>query len=180
MPGPRFLTGDRLDLHVPTDDDLEFVNRWRNRPAVRRWMPQVRPETVEDTREHYEEFVKGSDDSGAAFLACVDGDPVGVVSLFLVEPDSRRAFVGAWLEPDAHGQGYGTSAASLLVEYAFDERNVRKLVAGARADNEPSRAVLERVGFEQEGRQREHYFVEGEYVDRVVYGLLAPEWRGER
>lgn len=180
MPGPRFLAGDRVDLHVPTEDDLEFINRWRNRQEVRRWMPQSRPETPEDTREHYEEFVKGSDDSGASLLACVDGEPVGMVSLFLVQPDSRHAFVGAWLEPDAQGAGYGTEAASLLVEYAFDQRNLRKLIAGARADNEPSRTVLERVGFQQEGRQREHYFIEGEYVDRVVYGLLAREWREER
>jgi ribosomal-protein-alanine N-acetyltransferase len=37
--------------------------------------------------------------------------------------------------------------------------------------------VLEKVGFQQEGRRRDHAFVNGEYVDLLEYGLLAEEWR---
>lgn len=179
MPGPVFLRGDDVDLHVVDEADLPFVSKWRNDPEVRRWLPRSRPETRADTREHYDEFVKGADDSGVNLLACVDEAPVGQVSLFLVDPDSRRARMGAWLKPDAQGQGYGREAASLLVTYAFAERGLRKLVANARADNDPSRSVLEGLGFVEEGRQREHYFVEGEYVDRVMYGLFAEEWTAE-
>ena len=178
MPGPLFLEGERVALHVPGESDLPFVTKWRNHPDVRRWMPRSRPETPDDTEAFYEEFVKGENDSGVPLLVCVDGDPVGMVTLFLVEADSRRARMGAWLTPEAQGQGYGTEAASLLVEYAFEERGLRKLVANARADNDPSRAVIERLGFREEGRQREHYLIEGEYVDRVLYGLLRSEWDG--
>jgi RimJ/RimL family protein N-acetyltransferase len=177
MPGPVFLRGDRVSLHVADESDLEFVTRWRNHPDVRRWMPRSRPETPDDTEEFYDGFVKGDDDSGVCLLACEDAEPLGLVSLFLVDADSRRGRMGAWLRPDAQGEGYGTEAASLLVEYAFAERNLRKLVANARADNEPSRGTLEKLGFTEEGRQREHYFLDGEYVDRVIYGLFAHEWR---
>jgi RimJ/RimL family protein N-acetyltransferase len=179
MPGPVFLHGERVDLHVLTESDMPFLTRWRNHPEVRRWMPRSRPETADDTEEYYEEFIQGAADSGVGLLACVDGEPVGQVSMFLVEHASRRARLGAWLKPDAQGQGYGTEAASLLVTYAFEERNLRKLVANARADNEPSRDLIDRLGFVEEGRQREYYFVEGEYVDRVIYGLLAEEWAAE-
>jgi RimJ/RimL family protein N-acetyltransferase len=33
------------------------------------------------------------------------------------------------------------------------------------------------LGFEQEGRMAEYFYVDGAHVDRVVYGLLASEWR---
>jgi RimJ/RimL family protein N-acetyltransferase len=177
MPGPVFLRGDRLDLRVATEDDLSFVTKWRNHPDVRRWMPRSRPETPEDTEEFYDDFVKGEDDSGVSLLVCEGDEPLGLVSVFLVDTDSRRARLGAWLKPDAQSEGYGTEAASLLVEYAFEERALRKLVANARADNEPSRGTLEKLGFTQEGRQRDHYYIDGEYVDRVIYGLFADEWR---
>jgi RimJ/RimL family protein N-acetyltransferase len=54
-------------------------------------------------------------------------------------------------DADAQGQGCGCETASLLVEYAFGERDLRKLEANARADGEPSRAVLEGLGSREEG-----------------------------
>lgn len=174
MPGPVFLQGDRLDLRVATEDDLPFVTKWRNHPDVRRWMPQSRPDTTDDIEAFREGF--GNDD-GVRLLVCDGDDPLGLASMFLVDSDSRRARLGAWLKPDAQSDGYGTEAASLLVEYGFEERALRKLVANARADNAPSRGTLEKLGFTQEGRQREHYYIDGEYVDRVIYGLFADEWR---
>lgn len=179
MPGPCFLRGDTVDLHVVVEEDLPFVSRWRNAPEVRRWLPRSRPETGLDIESFHDEVDGGMPGDGTRLLACVDGERVGLVSLFLVEPDSSRARIGAWLKPEAQGQGYGKAAASLLVTYAFEERGLRKLVANARADNDASRAVLEGLGFTEEGRQREHYFVEGEYVDRVLYGLFAEEWTAE-
>lgn len=179
MPGPVFLCGDRVDLRVVEQSDLSFVSRWRNDPDVRRWLPRSRPETPGDIEAFYDESDPAWAREGVRLLACVDDERVGLVSMFLVEPDSRRARIGAWLKPDAQGQGYGREAASLLVTHAFEERGLRKLVANARADNDPSRAVLEGLGFVEEGRQREHYYVEGEYVDRVLYGLFAEDWTAE-
>lgn len=39
--------------------------------------------------------------------------------------------------------------------------------------------MLEKVGFREEGRRREHAFVDGEYVALVEFGLLAEEWRAD-
>jgi RimJ/RimL family protein N-acetyltransferase len=175
MPGPVFIRGDRLDLRTVTDEDLSFVTKWRNHPDVRRWMPRSRPDLTDDIEAFREGFV---DDEGVDFLVCDGDERLGLVSMFLVDADSRRARLGAWLKPDVHGEGYGTEAASLLVEYGFEERALRKLVANARADNDPSRGTLEKLGFTEEGRQRDHYYIGGEYVDRVIYGLFADEWRG--
>ncbi len=110
-------------------------------------------------------------------LACVDGDPVGFVALFDWDESSGRAELAYWVAPDHQGNGYGTEATELAVEYAFDERRCHRLVAGAHETNDASRALLETLGFREEGRQRQHVFVDGEYVDTVLYGLLANEWR---
>ncbi|SDL97937.1 Protein N-acetyltransferase, RimJ/RimL family [Halogranum gelatinilyticum] len=175
MPGPVFLTGDDVTLRTVERDDLDFLQRNRNHPAVRRWMPRVQPENREQLEADFEGYM--SDTGGVNLLACVDGDAVGFCSLFDVNHDSGRAELAAWVTPDAQGAGYGTEAAELLVEYAFAERRLHRLVAGALATNEPSRAGLETLGFVEEGRQRDQYFVDGEYVDRVLYGLLESEWR---
>ena len=178
MPGPSFLHGEKVDLHTVVEADAESIARGRNDPAVRPWLPRSRPHAVAEAREDVEGYM--SDDSeGLGLLACVDGDPVGLLSMFMVEADSGRAFIGAWFVPEAQGKGYGTDAVGRLVEYGFDERRLHRIGAGARADNDASRATLEKLGFVQEGRHREHYYVEGTYVDQITYGLLESEWRVE-
>ncbi|ELZ87348.1 GCN5-related N-acetyltransferase [Haloferax elongans ATCC BAA-1513] len=175
MPGPVFLAGDDVTLRPVEREDLDFLQTHRNDPEIRRWLPRVHPQNREQLESEFEGYM--SEDGGVNLVATVDGDPVGFVSLFDVQHESGRARLAAWFEPDAQGQGYGTEAAELLVDYAFDERRLHKLVAGALATNDPSRGLLESLGFTQEGRQSDHYYVRGEYVDRVVYGLLETDWK---
>jgi RimJ/RimL family protein N-acetyltransferase len=172
MPGATFLRGDGVELRTVEEEDVAFLARWRTDPRVRRWMPRAHPQTRAEAGAELEE----EEEDALRLLACDGDERLGVVSLFFVVPESGRAMLGAWLKPDAQGEGYGTEATELVVEYAFAERRLEKLEAGALATNEPSRALLESVGFRQEGIQRSHYFVEGERIDRAAYGLTREQW----
>lgn len=174
MPGPVFKSGERVDLCPPEMEDVDFLLGNRNDPAVRQWFPAAHP----DSRSDVEEFIEDpdEDDDGTRLLAVVDGVPVGSIGLFRVSNESGRGYLGAWIDPEYHGQGYGTEMTELMIEYAFDERRLHTLAAGALATNDRSRGLLEKVGFEQEGQMREAYYVDGEYVDRVLYGLHEDDW----
>ena len=54
MPGPVFLSGERVTLRPAGGSDLDFLNRNHSDPAVRRSMPRVRPHRREETRAEYE------------------------------------------------------------------------------------------------------------------------------
>ncbi|MFH5798433.1 GNAT family N-acetyltransferase [Haladaptatus sp. CMAA 1911] len=45
--------------------------------------------------------------------------------------------------------------------------------------NDGSRTLAERLGFEREGRLREHVFFRGTYHDTLFDGLLRDEWKPE-
>jgi ribosomal-protein-serine acetyltransferase len=47
-------------------------------------------------------------------------------------------------------------------------------------ENRRSRAIPERLGFKQEGILREEMFIDGRYLDSVVYAMLEDEWRAAR
>ena len=176
MPGPTFIRGDTVDLCPVERDDLPFLQRYYNDPDVRRWMPAAHPQNAVQMDEYFDEHI--SDDEEVQLLACVDGEAVGMISMFVVEETSGRAMLGAWIAPEHQGNGYGRAMTAMMVEYAFAERRFNRLTANALATNDASRATLESVGFEQEGTQREAYFVDGEYVDRAMYGILASDWDG--
>ncbi len=69
-----------------------------------------------------------------------------------------------------------TAALPAVINFAFGELKLHRLCADVDPRNGPSIRVLERFGFCSEGLLREHYLVQGEAQDAVVYGLLRSEW----
>ncbi|WP_284009833.1 GNAT family N-acetyltransferase [Haloarcula pelagica] len=175
MPGPTFLDGETVSLATIEEDDVAFVHETVNDPAVREGLSFARPQSERAERE-WIESVGDPDSDDVHFLICVDGDPVGVIGLNRVAPTTGAGELGYYLTPDAWGNGYATDAARTIVDYAFAELRLHRVHALAFDDNEASRRVLEKVGFEHEGVMREHWFRNGEYEDVHVYGLLAPDW----
>jgi RimJ/RimL family protein N-acetyltransferase len=177
MPGTVFLRGGAVDLHTVCEADYGFLARNWNDPAVRPGFGATVVQREADVADRVESVSDSND--GEIFLVCADGDPVGEGFLFDLDPQRGRVEIGYWITPGAQGNGYATETAELLVEYAFAERRLNKVVARVLAFNDASRRVLEGVGFEHAGRFREDFYFDGEYVDADLYDLLAAEWRTE-
>lgn len=177
MSGPVYLFGERVDLRVTEREDVEFLQRARNDPQIRTAMTFTEPRTREQVEEFYENTIS-ADNGDANFLICASGndDPIGEANLFRVEDD--RAEIAYWLVPEARGEGYATEAVSLLLDYAFETRGLHRAYARVVAFNDDSRALVERLGFTEEGRLRDHAFLDGAYSDVLYYGLLREEWDG--
>ncbi len=63
-----------------------------------------------------------------------------------------EAEIGWALDPAHQGHGYATEAASELVRICFEDLGVRRIIATAFADNDPSLRVMERLGMRRETR----------------------------
>ena len=77
--------------------------------------------------------------------------------------------------PEHRGQGVGTAAQGMLVEYLFDTTTAHRLWAGTESDNIAEQKALLKCGFVQEGVQGEAVFRAGEWHDSFIYGLLRNE-----
>lgn len=187
MPGARIERGESVALRTVESADAAFLQRGSANPTLRYPMG-----TAIETREAFESKVEetADDDNVRWFLVCTesadappgspeDGDDVEPVGMVSVRGLSwGRPELGFWIAPEYQGEGYGSEAVSLAVETVFRTESTPAIEAAASADNEASRGLLESLGFEQEGRLRQFRFVDGEYRDVVVYGLLRAEWEG--
>ncbi|WP_458205437.1 GNAT family N-acetyltransferase [Haladaptatus sp. NG-SE-30] len=182
MPGARVVSGERVTLRTVERDDLQFLQRADTDPELR----EPLGETVKNLRQVEEEFERqwGHDD---VFLVCLDGNDVGSgypdegdvrrIGLCVASGQRRsRPVIGYWLVPEVHGEGYGKEAVSLVIDYVFQVYSHPAVGADAFAHNEASRGLLESLGFTLEGRLRKEEYWDGQYRDRVVYGLLRSEW----
>ncbi|PSP76792.1 GNAT family N-acetyltransferase [Halobacteriales archaeon QS_3_64_16] len=176
MPGPVFLGGGDVALRTVEEEDIGFLQRGFTDRRIGPYVARYRPISRSQQRTEYEEQFVGSDDS-IDLLVCANEEPVGYAHLFAIDHRRGTSELGYWIVPDEQGKGYGTAAVRLITDYGFEEVNLHKLTARVHESNKVSQRLLERVGFVEEGVQREQRFLDGEYQDSHLYGLLAQEWR---
>lgn len=82
-----------------------------------------------------------------------------------------------WLDPHYWNHGLTTEASWFLCRAAFDRLGMRRIGSQALDGNPASQAVLRRLGFVEEGRERQSVCVRGRCMDMVQFGLLAGELR---
>jgi RimJ/RimL family protein N-acetyltransferase len=178
MPGPLFASDGYVELRPVAEEDHDAIARDMNHPDVR--VPGGGPTgpTDDDAVEEFVEWLGNEDNT--AFVVCAEGGYVGLVTLREDEFQGRVATYGVWITPEAQGRGYATAASHLLFEWAFDQHGYHKICAEVFSFNEASIALMESLGFTEEGVHREERFANGEFVDVHRFGLLAREWRKER
>ena len=177
MADGAFLPGDRIDLRPIEEDDLEFLQAGINDPVVWRAIGHSKPINRDQEREFYEDVV--CDEESVQLLIVADSTPVGTIGLSGIDWVSQKAEVGYWVAPEHHREGYATEATALLVAYGFDQLGLHRIEARVFEFNDPSRRLLEAVGFTREGIHRDAAFVDGEYQDVFWYGLLEDDWRAD-
>ncbi|HVJ69860.1 MAG TPA: GNAT family protein [Caulifigura sp.] len=80
--------------------------------------------------------------------------------------------IGYWVRTSATGQGVATSAARQVAEWAFREKDFRRVEILAAVRNRASQAVALAAGFQQEGTLRERLIVAGRPQDAVLFARL--------
>jgi len=106
------------------------------------------------------------------------GDLLGSVTLSsIVRGPFQSAFLGYKLAAAATGHGFMTEAVSRVVRIAFETLNLHRVEANVMPRNRPSRAVLDRCGFDEEGASREYLRINGRWEDHLHYVILNDAWR---
>jgi len=77
---------------------------------------------------------------------------------------------------DYWGKGYGTDAMKVILRYAFQELNLRRVALDTFEYNPRAIRSYEKAGFLHEGAVRGYIFREGRRWDLLFMGILREEW----
>ena len=164
-------------LHTELHDDVAAWVRADNRP----WVP-LPPGPASSYR------VPGSAAGQAAPPAPTDaavfsvvelasGDLAGDALLWNIDMHNRSAHIGISLRPAFRGRGLGLDAVRVLCRYGFVIRGLHRLQIETLADNYAMIRSAEQAGFVREGTLRRAGWVNGDFADEAVFGLLSAEWQ---
>ena len=173
----RFDLGEGAELRRYTLDDADeiFAVVNVNRERLRRWLPWIDPMHAADDERVWLAAVLADPDQMEGYGIFVDGALAGGAGLSF-GPFNVAGEIGYWIGSAFEGQGLVTKACRALIDYAFTDGRLHRIVILAAPQNVRSRAVPERLGFTQEGVAREQGVAAGGFHDLVIYGLLEHEW----
>ena len=171
------LEGKSVNLRAMEKDDLPLVAEWFNRPEV---FGDYNP-LLQMSRTDMEKLLESPNELKAFVVEKKDGTKVGFISHFyVIHVDGRFLEIGYTFLPNERGKGYCTEAATMMVDYLFLSKDVRRIQAETDERNIASQRVLEKVGFKKEGILRKIVFIRGEWRDAYLYSILREEWKEPR
>lgn len=174
MPGALFIEGDQVNLRTVEEEDIEFLRNNINKTDVRTNITVRKPVNLKQEKDFFEEVI--STDENIHLAICSEEEIVGIISLEEDDKEIRVAEIGIWIAPEHHRNGYGTEASELITDYGFNELNLHRIMVRAYEGNEGSNKIWKRLGFQQEGKFRSHAYINGEFHDVMLYGVIEDEW----
>jgi len=166
----------RLVLRPRTVDDADAMFAvYRDADLMQYWSGPPHDD-VAQTRAEFEQ--RGGDDAWRAWAITRKGDDTAIGMVAAGEKRQGNVTeIGYMLARDHWGGGIAREAVSAVIDRIFAEGQ-RRVFADTDPDNAASRALLERLGFREEGYLRAEWETHIGVRDTVIYGLLRDEWAG--
>ncbi|GGG78648.1 GNAT family N-acetyltransferase [Corynebacterium pelargi] len=182
---PTLRVGSPAQFHRVTLRPLEFSDaqpwseqRKRNQAVLEAVEPTIQgsweqAHSMQGWKQYFYPLNQAAYQGRAVpFAIVVDGHFAGQITL-----DELRGMpwqdcvVGYWVDALLWGRGIATAACALAVDHAFRRVGVHRVQATYLPDNPASGAVLQSVGFEQEGLLRGNMHINGRWQDHFCVGL---------
>ena len=90
---------------------------------------------------------------------------------------TQSCALGYWMGKSHAGRGYMSDAVAAILRFVFEDLGLHRLEAACLPNNEPSKAVLQRIGFVEEGLARQYLKINGAWQDHLLFALLASDQR---
>ena len=173
------LQGDGFRIRRASADDADFMLELGGHEDVEPFLRAVRASDREELLEEIERSLAAPRESGRFVIEVEeDGDwrPAGVMGFDIANKRSRIANLGGLaIHPDFRGRKLADEAARLLQRHLLLDLDYHRLQLEIYGFNERAIQHAERSGFVREGVKRKAYWRHGEWVDGVLFGLVAED-----
>ena len=178
---PVFLEGNNIFLGpLSMKAKLEGYASWINDQETPLFMGSGRfPLNTADIKNYINSYSNSKDGMILGIFLKKSKRHIGNITLHQIDFRNGNGEIGILIgDKKSRGKGYATEAISLIAGHAFSRLNIRKLCTGMIKGNEASKRAFEKVGFKVEGILREHFYLNGQYLDCYRMGLLKNEFHG--
>ena len=177
------LHTERLRLKVLSPDYARQVLAYlvRNREFFKQWNPVATEDyfTLEYQAQRLRNELALAEDGWMLRLHLFERDDIAferVIGDLALNNIIRGAFLschlGYKMDQRELSKGYMTEAVRRALVYAFDDLKLHRVEANIIPRNQPSRRVVTKLGFEEEGLARKYLKINGVWEDHIHYVIF--------
>ncbi|KIY65699.1 acyl-CoA N-acyltransferase [Cylindrobasidium torrendii FP15055 ss-10] len=174
---------ERLWLYALEEGDYYHLMCLHNDVQIQRMRPidaghWLAPRSCAFGKQWVQELITNKDTMVFIFRLRPD-DVVGILDVNVLSAKNRNATFGIMISPKHWSKGYGTEVLTWLINYVFVELGLHWLALDVFASNTRAIRLYQRLGFMEEGREREAYWNSGKWEDVVKMSMLESDWKKE-
>ena len=175
-----FLVGEIIYLRTIESSDLnEHYQQWFNDEEVCQFNSHHRfPSYLDNLNEYYTAVIKTKNNLVLAIVDKANDTHLGNIALQNINYIDRSAELAIIIgEKEYWKKGVGVEACRLIIAHGFKALNLHRIYCGTSQANSGMQKLAQKLGFKEEGVQREALYKNGKYEDTVQYGLLAYDYK---
>jgi ribosomal-protein-alanine N-acetyltransferase len=169
------LKGENICFKPLSTNDAQAIHNYASDEEVSRFIGWNLMNTLNETSEYIETMLK-RESAGTHLYASIvlksTQEIIGTAMIFNFDKEANQAEIGYVFHKDHWGKGYGAESVVLMSDFAFEALNLHKLHASVVDANIGSARILEKNGYQLEGRLKDHYFIEDKYYDALLFGKI--------
>jgi len=174
------LLGKKIVLEPLEKEDLAKSRLWVNDASLSAKMLRALPVTRTDQEKWYQNIIQDPSKLVFAIKMLDSEEHIGNTGLYHIDWINRRAEFWILLgEMHSWQQGIGSEIVFLMQEYAFNNLNLNKLYLNVDMNNKEAIGLYKKLKFVQEGILKDHYYIEGKYLDIITMAILRKDFRSE-
>ena len=174
------IRGHKTRLRPMRADEAPLFYEWATDPEVQPfWGGRGRykgfDDFLHDWQPHY--FDGSQPDSGRCFTIEAGARAIGMIAYNRIDVRNSSTEIDIVIGDPAHrDRGYGTDAVRAFLAFLFDTVGLHRVWLGTSDYNVRAQRAYEKCGFRREGVTRQSSWVDGRWVDDVIYGILEHEF----
>ena len=99
----------------------------------------------------------------------------GVIGHNRIDWANRIGFPAYWIAPGSQGQGIMTACCRAVIDHAFRELKVSRVIVAVATSNLRAQKIPERLGFTKISTLKKAEWLYDHHVDHYIYSLAAPK-----
>lgn len=174
------LQGKKISLRPIVSSDLEVLNKWKNQEDTYQYLGGgFLPTSIDIQRKWLDSLMDTSGSNKRFMIVNSSGQTVGMVGLYNINWIHRTCEFGIFIgEKAEQGKGFGSDAAEVIEQFAFNYCNLRKIKVYVVEENESAVRMYDKLGYVTVGKLLEERFINGKYCSLLIMEKMLGKSRG--
>ncbi len=177
------LETDRLLIRPISQTDKEAVFEYRSDKETNKYQGWI-PETVNDVEIFIGKVAKQINETETWFqFVIIEKDSekiIGDIGVHFFGDENKQVEIGCTLNKLFQSKGCATESIKCLIDFLFGNLNKHRIITSIDPENKNSIKLVERIGLRKEAHFVESLFLNGKWVDDIVYAITKKDWDRKR